>query len=237
MKSILFRDAARESVRHGIAQVAKAARSTLGPRGRHVIFERPDGSLQLTKDGVTVVEQIELENPFENIGAQLIRQAASITGHRAGDGTTTATLLAEAVFVEGLKEVVTGANPIELEQGIRQAVADVVAQLQEMSMPATDKGRLRQVATIASNGDEEIGTLLSDALSKAGKEGLVMLEDGAATSTEVEWGDGIRFDRGYMSACFVNNVDCHEKVPPRASGMVGGLAQPRGRRPDNPQPR
>lgn len=209
-KNIQFRDDACESIRNGIAKVARAARVTLGPCGRHVIIDQENGSIQVTKDGVTVVQQIELEDRFENMGARLLRQVATTTGDRAGDGTTTATLLAESIFTEGLKSVVAGVNPIEMEKGIRAAVQDVVLNLRKMSVPANDKRRLQQVATVASNGDLRMGELLSDALMKAGPEGLVLLEEGTASETEVDWIDGIHFDRGYLSPHFSNVGDARE---------------------------
>lgn len=219
-KIIQFRDDARESIRRGVSQVARAARGTLGPRGRHVILQQQDGSLLVTKDGVTVVRQIDLEDPFENIGAQLVKQVATTTGERAGDGTTTATILAEAIFVEGLKAVAAGINPIQLEQGIRQAVRDITAQLEVISEPVKDKRRLRQVATVASNGDEQIGELLADVLLEAGDEGLVLLEEGTGARTEVEWVNGIRLNRGYLSPYFVNHAASRETRLDNAAILV-----------------
>ncbi|MEX0937345.1 MAG: chaperonin GroEL [Pirellulales bacterium] len=224
-KQILYGQDAREAIRRGVSQVARAGRTTLGPRGRHVIVQQSDGSMLVTKDGVTVVQQIELEDPFENLGARLIRQTADVTSRRAGDGTTTATLLAESIFIEGLKAVAAGINPIGLKQGIELAVRDVVRKVQDFAVPVTDVARLRQVATVASNGDTEIGQLLADVLSAAGED-MVTIEDGRGAATEVEWVDGLKFGRGFLSPYFVTHPETGQVVleNPRILATDGSLA-------------
>lgn len=219
-KKLLFHQDARDAARRGVSQVARVARTTLGPRGRHVLIQQPDGSILATKDGVTVVKHMELEDPFEDLGAKLVRQVAVTTENRSGDGTTTATILAEAIFVEGLKAVAAGVNTLEIQRGIEQAVRDVVNQLSKMAAPATDKERLYEVATIASNGDVEIGRLLADVIFEMGENGIIKIEEGRGATTEVRWVSGVKFDRGYLSPYFINQQATGEAVLDNALVLV-----------------
>ncbi|MDG2382642.1 MAG: chaperonin GroEL [Pirellulaceae bacterium] len=210
-KIIAFDQEAREAIRRGVSKLAKAVKVTLGPKGRNVILQKSFGSPTVTKDGVTVAKEIDLEDVYENMGARMVREVASKTSDVAGDGTTTATVMAEAIFNEGLKAVVAGVNPIQMKQGIEQAVADITAKLQKMSIKIKSKEEMANVGTIAANNDKEIGSLLSDAMEKVGKDGVITVDEGKSLQTEVEWVEGMQFDRGYLSPYFVsdpNSMEC-----------------------------
>jgi chaperonin GroEL len=200
-----FDQEAREAMRRGVAKLARAVKVTLGPKGRNVILQKSFGSPTVTKDGVTVAKEIDLEDVYENMGARMVREVASKTSDVAGDGTTTATVLAEAVFNEGLRAVVAGVNPIQMKAGIEKAVEDIAAKLKEMSIPVKGKKEMAQVASIAANNDPEIGDLLAEAMDKVGKDGVITVDEGKSLKTEVEWVEGMQFDRGYLSPYFVTS--------------------------------
>jgi chaperonin GroEL len=204
-KMIAFDQEAREAMRRGIAKLARAVKVTLGPKGRNVILQKSFGSPTVTKDGVTVAKEIDLEDVYENMGARMVREVASKTSDVAGDGTTTATVLAEAIFNEGLRAVVSGVNPVQMKQGIEKAVEDITARLKEMSIKVKSKTEMGQVAAIAANNDQEIGNLLAEAMEKVGKDGVITVDEGKSLKTEVEWVEGMQFDRGYLSPYFVNS--------------------------------
>ncbi|MFM9010242.1 MAG: chaperonin GroEL [Planctomycetota bacterium] len=204
-KMMAFDQEAREAMRRGVAKLARAVKVTLGPKGRNVILQKSFGSPTVTKDGVTVAKEIDLEDVYENMGARMVREVASKTSDVAGDGTTTATVLAEAVFNEGLKAVVAGVNPVQMKQGIEKAVADITAKLKEMSIPVKGKKEMAQVASIAANNDGEIGELLAEAMDKVGKDGVITVDEGKSLKTEIEFVEGMQFDRGYLSPYFVTN--------------------------------
>ena len=204
-KMMAFDQEAREAMRRGVAKLARAVKVTLGPKGRNVILQKSFGSPTVTKDGVTVAKEIDLEDVYENMGARMVREVASKTSDVAGDGTTTATVLAEAVFNEGLRAVVAGVNPIQMKAGIEKAVEDIAAKLKEMSIPVKGKKEMAQVASIAANNDPEIGDLLAEAMDKVGKDGVITVDEGKSLKTEVEWVEGMQFDRGYLSPYFVTN--------------------------------
>ncbi|MBA4017379.1 MAG: chaperonin GroEL [Pirellula sp.] len=208
-KQMVFSDDARQPLLAGVAKLARAVRSTLGPRGRNAVLDKGWGSPKVTKDGVTVAEDIELDDPYENLGAKLVKEAASKTNDVAGDGTTTATVLAEAIFREGLKMIAAGADPMALSRGISKAVDAVIAQVAKMAtkIDATSKKELRQIATIAGNNDPTIGDVLADAFLKVGKDGVITVEEGKQSETTVEVVEGMQFDRGYLSPHFVTNAD------------------------------
>jgi len=208
-KQIVFDDDARGPLLAGVSKLARAVRSTLGPRGRNAVLDKGWGSPKVTKDGVTVAEDIELDDPFENLGAQLVKEAASKTNDVAGDGTTTATVLSEAIFREGLKMVAMGADPMALGRGISSAVDKCVEQIAKLSTPINEKSKsdIRQVATIAGNNDPEIGNVLADAFTKVGKNGVITVEEGRSNETTVDVVEGMQFDRGFLSPHFVTNQD------------------------------
>ncbi|TWU33332.1 chaperonin GroEL [Novipirellula artificiosorum] len=208
-KQIVFDDDARAPLLAGVSKLARAVRSTLGPRGRNAVLDKGWGSPKVTKDGVTVAEDIELDDAFENLGAQLVKEAASKTNDVAGDGTTTATVLAEAIFREGLKMVAMGADPMALSRGIAKAVDVAVEQVGKLSKPIDEKSKsdIKQVATIAGNNDPEIGDVLADAFTKVGKNGVITVEEGRSNETTVDVVEGMQFDRGFLSPHFVNNQD------------------------------
>jgi chaperonin GroEL len=208
-KQMVFSDDARQPLLAGVAKLAKAVRSTLGPRGRNAVLDKGWGSPKVTKDGVTVAEDIELDDPYENLGAKLVKEAASKTNDVAGDGTTTATVLAEAIFREGLKMIAAGADPMALQRGINKAVDAVAEQIKKMATPINEKSKseLRQIATIAGNNDSTIGDVLADAFLKVGKDGVITVEEGKQAETTVEVVEGMQFDRGYLSPHFVTNAD------------------------------
>ena len=210
-KMIAFDQEAREAIRRGVGKLSKAVKVTLGPKGRNVILQKSFGSPTVTKDGVTVAKEIELEDVYENMGAQMVREVASKTSDVAGDGTTTATLLAEAIFNEGLRAVVSGVNPVQMKQGIEQAVEDISKKLGNMSIKIKTKQEMASVGSIAANNDAEIGKILSDAMDKVGKDGVITVDEGKSLATETEWVEGMQFDRGYLSPYFVtdpNTMEC-----------------------------
>ena len=204
-KMMVFDQEAREAMRRGVSKLARAVKVTLGPKGRNVILQKSFGSPTVTKDGVTVAKEIDLEDVYENMGARMVREVASKTSDVAGDGTTTATVLAEAVFNEGLRAVVAGVNPIQMKSGIEKAVADITAKLKEMAIPVKGKKEMAQVASIAANNDAEIGDLLAEAMDKVGKDGVITVDEGKSLKTEIEFVEGMQFDRGYLSPYFVTN--------------------------------
>jgi len=211
-KMIAFDQEAREAIRRGVSKLARAVKVTLGPKGRNVILQKSFGSPTVTKDGVTVAKEIELEDVYENMGARMVREVASKTSDVAGDGTTTATVLAEAIFNEGLRAVVAGVNPVQMKQGIEMAVSDMVEKLRKMSIKIKDKEAMANVASIAANNDREIGNLLADAMEKVGKDGVITVDEGKSLTTEVEWVEGMQFDRGYLSPYFVTDPQTMECV-------------------------
>jgi len=211
-KQLAFDQEAREGIRRGLSTLARAVKVTLGPRGRNVILEKSWGAPTVTKDGVTVAKEIELKDKYENMGARLVREVASKTSDVAGDGTTTATVLAEAVFDEGLKNVTAGANPMLLKRGIDKAVEAVVERLRKMSKEVQGKKEIAQVATVAANNDAEIGEMIAEAMEKVGKDGVITVEEGKTMETTVEWVEGMQFDRGYQSPYFVTDPDTMEAV-------------------------
>ncbi|MFV2067734.1 MAG: chaperonin GroEL [Pirellulales bacterium] len=210
-KMIAFDQEARDAMRRGVMKLARAVKITLGPKGRNVILQKSFGSPTVTKDGVTVAKEIDLEDAYENMGARMVREVASKTSDVAGDGTTTATLLAESIFNEGLKAVVAGVNPVQMKQGIERAVNDITEQLHKMSIKIKSKTEMAQVGSVASNNDKEIGELLAEAMEKVGKDGVITVDEGKSLNTEVEWVEGMQFDRGYLSPYFVtdpNTMEC-----------------------------
>ena len=211
-KIIAFDQEAREAIRRGVSKLARTVKVTLGPKGRNVILQKSFGSPTVTKDGVTVAKEIDLEDVYENMGARMVREVASKTSDVAGDGTTTATVMAEAIFNEGLKAVVAGVNPIQMKSGIESAVADLTEKLHKMATKVKDQEAMANVATIASNNDREIGDLLADAMSKVGKDGVITVDEGKSLQTEQEWVEGMQFDRGYLSPYFVTDPSSMETV-------------------------
>ena len=204
-KMIAFDQEARDAMRRGVSKLARAVKVTLGPRGRNVILQKSFGSPTVTKDGVTVAKEIDIEDVYENMGARMVREVASKTSDVAGDGTTTATVLAEAIFNEGLRAVVSGVNPVQLKTGIEKAVADVTEKLHGMSIKIKNRKEMAQVAAVASNNDHEIGELLAEAMEKVGKDGVITVDEGKSLKTEVEWVEGMQFDRGYLSPYFITD--------------------------------
>jgi len=211
-KEILFDVRAREAILHGVNTLADAVKVTLGPKGRNVIIEKSWGAPTITKDGVTVAKEIELENRFENMGAQMVKEVASKTSDVAGDGTTTATVLAQAIFREGAKLVAAGNNPMEIKRGIDKAVEAVVAELKKLSKATKDPKEITQVGTISANGDETIGKIISEAMQKVGKEGVITVEEAKGLETTLETVEGMQFDRGYLSPYFVTDPERMEAV-------------------------
>ncbi len=206
-KKIAFGTDARTAIQKGVKQLAKAVKITLGPCGRNVVLEKSFGSPVVTKDGVTVAKEIELEDTYENMGAQMVKEVASKTSDVAGDGTTTATILAESIFDEGLKNITAGANPMQVKRGIEQAVGQIVGELQDMSTPVASTKQIEQVATCSANQDVEIGKKLAEAMEKVGKDGVITVEEGQSLETVVELVEGMQFDKGYLSPHFVNNLE------------------------------
>lgn len=206
-KILEFGDSAREAIMRGVNKLADAVAVTMGPRGRNVVIDRRFGSPTITKDGVTVAREIELKEPYENMGAQLVKEVASKTSDVAGDGTTTATVLARAIYREGLRNVTAGANPIEIKRGIDKAVEKVVEELKKISKEVTDKKQIAEVGTISANNDKEIGEIIAEAMDKVGKNGVITVEEAKGTETTLELVEGMRFDRGYLSPYFVTNTD------------------------------
>src|SRR5271155_2033636 len=208
-KQLVYADEARQKLASGVGKLARAVKSTLGPRGRNAVLDKGWGAPTVTKDGVTVAEEVELSDKFENIGAKLVKEAASKTSDVAGDGTTTATVLAEAIFKEGYRNLTAGADAMALARGVRAAVAAVVADLQKQSKPidVTRKDDIANVASISANNDREIGNIMADAFMRVGKDGVITVEEGKSLETYVDFVEGMQFDRGYMSANFITNPD------------------------------
>ena len=206
-KDITFDQDARNAIKKGVDKLAEAVKVTLGPKGRNVILDKKFGAPSFTKDGVSVAKEIELKDPIENMGAQLVKEVASKTADDAGDGTTTATALAQSIFATGIKNVAAGANPMDLKKGIEKAVAAVVENLASQSKAITNSDEIAQVGTISANNDSEIGTMIADAMDKVGKDGVITVEEAKGTETEVKTVEGMQFDRGYLSPYFVTNTD------------------------------
>src|SRR5262245_29202842 len=211
-KEIWFHQSAREAILRGVRILSDAVAVTLGPKGRNVVIEKSFGSPTVTKDGVTVAKEIDLENKFENMGAQMVKEVASKTSDAAGDGTTTATVLARSIYEEGLKLVAAGHNPMDLKRGIDQAVEVVVAELKKLSKPTKDKKEIAQVGTISANGDENIGNIIAEAMEKVGKEGVITVEEAKGLDTNLDVVEGMQFDRGYVSPYFVTNRERMQAV-------------------------
>jgi chaperonin GroEL len=206
-KNITFDQDARNGIKKGVDKLAEAVKVTLGPKGRNVILDKKFGAPSFTKDGVTVAKEIELKDPIENMGAQLVKEVASKTADDAGDGTTTATALAQSIFATGIKNVAAGANPMDLKRGIEKAVAAVVENLAAQSKPISKSDEIAQVGTISANNDNEIGSMIADAMDKVGKDGVITVEEAKGTETDVRTVEGMQFDRGYLSPYFVTNTD------------------------------
>src|SRR5437773_537305 len=211
-KQLEFNVEARARLKRGVDQLAEAVKVTLGPKGRNVVIDKKFGSPTVTKDGVTVAKEIELEDPIENMGAQMVKEVATKTSDLAGDGTTTATVLAQAIFREGLKSVTAGANPMSLKRGIEKAVETVVQELKKLSMPSSGRKEIKQVAAISANGDEDIGEKIAEAMEKVGKDGVITVEEAKGLETTLETVDGMQFDRGYLSPYFVTDPEKMEAV-------------------------
>ena len=211
-KQIQFDENARHALLRGVEKLAKAVKATLGPSGRNVILDKKFGSPTITKDGVTVAKEIELEDPYENMGAQLVREVASKTSDIAGDGTTTATVLAESIYKEGLRNVTAGANPTSLQRGIMKAVEAIVEELKKISKKVGDRTEIAQVATVSANWDKTIGEIIADAMDKVGKDGTITVEEAKSIETTLEVVEGMQFDKGYLSPYFVTNAEAMEAV-------------------------
>ncbi len=211
-KQLSFSEDARKAILKGVESLARAVKVTLGPKGRNVVLEKKFGSPTITKDGVTVAKEIDLEDPYENIGAQLVKEVAEKTSDNAGDGTTTATVLAEAIYREGLKNVAAGANPMALKRGIEKAVEVVIEELKRISKPVKEKKEIAQVATIAANGDSHIGELIANAMEKVGKDGVITVEEAKSMATTLDVVEGMQFDQGYLSPYFATDAEKMECV-------------------------
>jgi len=211
-KQLAFNEDARRAVLKGVELLAGAVKVTLGPKGRNAVIDKKFGSPTITKDGVTVAKEIDLEDPYENIGAQLVKEVAEKTSDTAGDGTTTATVLAESIYKEGIKNVAAGANPMALKRGIDQAVGVVIGELRKISKPVKDKKEIAQVATIAANGDSEVGELIADAMEKVGKDGVITVEEAKSMATTLEIVEGMQFDQGYLSPYFATDAEKMETL-------------------------
>ena len=211
-KEVIFEQEARAKILKGVDGLANAVRVTLGPKGRNVIIDKSFGSPTITKDGVTVAKEIDFEDKFENMGAQMVKEVASKTSDIAGDGTTTATVLAQAIFREGSKLVVAGMNPMDLKRGIDKAVKAIVTELGRIAKPTRDSNEIAQVGTISANSDETIGQILAEAMGKVGQEGVITVEEGKSLETELDVVEGMQFDRGYLSPYFVTDPEGMEAV-------------------------
>src|SRR6201992_2484352 len=209
-KQLNFDEAARQALLRGVQKLARAVKATLGPSGRNVILEKKFGSPTITKDGVTVAKEIELPDPYENMGAQLIKEVSSKTSDVAGDGTTTATVLAEAIYSEGLRNVTAGANPTSLQRGINKAVEAIVKELEKISRKVSDRTEIAQVATVSANWDKTIGEIIADAMDKVGKDGTITVEEAKSIETTLDVVEGMQFDKGYLSPYFVTNAESME---------------------------
>ena len=204
-KEVRFSDDARQRMMRGVNVLANAVKVTLGPKGRNVVLEKSFGAPTVTKDGVSVAKEIELEDKFENMGVQMVKEVASQTSDAAGDGTTTATVLAQAILREGLKSVSAGFNPMDLKRGIDKAAIAITEELKKLSQPCKDDKSIAQVGTISANSDEEIGKIIAEAMSKVGKEGVITVEEGSGLQNELDVVEGMQFDRGYLSLYFIND--------------------------------
>ncbi|MFN6016926.1 MAG: chaperonin GroEL, partial [Verrucomicrobiota bacterium] len=211
-KQLQFDETARQALLRGVEKLARAVKATLGPAGRNVILDKKFGSPTITKDGVSVAKEIELECPYENMGAQLIREVSSKTSDIAGDGTTTATVLAEAIYKEGLRNVTAGANPISLQRGIMKATEAIVAELKKLSKKVSDAKEIAQVASISANSDKEIGSIIAEAMDKVGKDGTITVEEAKGIETTLDVVEGMQFDKGYLSPYFVTNPESMEAL-------------------------
>src|SRR5438067_7164001 len=206
-KELVYREEARGAMLRGVDALANTVKVTLGPKGRNVVLGRKFGAPVVTKDGVTVAKDVELKDRYENMGAQMVKEVASKTSDLAGDGTTTATVLAQSIYREGIKNVAAGANPMDLKRGIDQAVETVVAELKKISKPTTTSKEIAQVGAISANADEAIGKIIADAMEKVGKEGVITVVEGKSLDNELELVEGMQFDRGYVSPYFINTPD------------------------------
>src|ERR1700736_3808106 len=211
-KQIVYSENSRQAILRGVNQLADAVKVTLGPKGRNVVLEKKFGGPTITKDGVTVAKEVELKDPLENMGAQMVREVASKTSDTAGDGTTTATILAQAIFREGVKSVAAGANPMELKRGIEKAVEAIVEEVKKMSVKVENNEKIAQVGTISANGDTTIGNIIAEAMQKVGKDGVITVEESKTMVTELQTVDGMQFDRGYLSPYFVTDPERMEAV-------------------------
>jgi chaperonin GroEL len=211
-KLIIYDTAARSKLKEGVDKLADAVKVTLGPKGRNVILDKKYGSPTITKDGVTVAKEIELEDHFENIGAQMVKEVASKTSDDAGDGTTTATVIAQAIYREGLKNVTAGQNPMAIKRGIEKAVVSIGEAIKKMSKPVSGKEEISQVGTISANNDKQIGDLIAEAMEKVGKDGVITVEEAKTAETTLEVVEGMQFDRGYVSPYFVTDPESMEAV-------------------------
>ncbi len=210
-KQLVYHEEARRALKKGVDALADAVKVTLGPRGRNVVLDKKFGPPTITNDGVTIAKEIELEDPFENMGAQLLKEAATKTNDVAGDGTTTATVLAQAIVAEGFRNVAAGANPLQLKRGIERGVEAVVAELKAMAKPVQGKNEIAQVASISAN-DPEIGQLIAEVMEKVGKDGVITVEESKTLRFETEYVEGMQFDRGYISPYFITNPERMEAV-------------------------
>jgi chaperonin GroEL len=211
-KDIKFKEDARQKILQGVKALAAAVKVTLGPKGRNVAIDKSYGAPQITKDGVTVAKEIELEDKHENMGAQMVIEVASKTSDKAGDGTTTATVLAEAIYAEGLRNVTAGANPMEIKRGIEKAVKTLTGELKKMCKSIANRNEISQVATISSNNDEEIGEIIAKAMERVGKDGTITVEEGKGFDTTLDIVEGMNFDRGYLSVYFATNPENQEAI-------------------------
>jgi chaperonin GroEL len=211
-KQLMFDEEARRAILRGVDKLANAVKATLGPKGRNVVLDKKFGAPNITKDGVTVAKEVELEDPFENMGAQMVKEVASKTSDVAGDGTTTATVLAQAIVREGMKNVTAGSNPMALRRGIEKAVEAVVEEIKKISKPTKGKKEIAQVATISANNEKAIGDLIADAMEKVGKDGVITVEEAKGVETTLEVVEGMQFDRGYISPYMVSDPERMEAV-------------------------
>ena len=219
-KQLAFNEEARSSIKQGVDQLAEAVKVTLGPKGRNVVLDKKFGAPTITKDGVTVAKEVELEDPYENMGAQMVKEVASKTSDVAGDGTTTATILAQSIFREGLKNVAAGHNPMALKRGVEKAVTTVVNAIQGLSKEVSEKSEIAQVAAISANNDNDIGELIADAMDKVGKDGVITVEEAKSLETTLDVVEGMQFDRGYLSPYFVTDADRMEAILEDAAILI-----------------
>ena len=206
-KDVKFGDSARQRMLEGVNTLANAVKVTLGPKGRNVVLDKSFGAPTVTKDGVSVAKEVELKDKFENMGAQMVKEVASQTSDEAGDGTTTATVLAQAILNEGLKAVAAGMNPMDLKRGIDKAVAAAIAEVGKLSSPCTESSMIAQVGSVSANSDTQVGDIIAEAMDKVGKEGVITVEEGTGLENELDVVEGMQFDRGYLSPYFINNQE------------------------------